>query len=311
MVGDRFYRTEHPQLVADPSVVLDYLLITHFRSHYFLHAGCVSRNGRGIVISGASHMGKTTLTTFLVARGMGYLSDEAAPISRADATVAPFPLELGIREGPAADLVGLLPGRPFESYGDRKKLVKADHLGRSVVPSPAPLHAVVFLAARVTVEVSTARKFDGRARVVFGATNDAFEAALAAATQSTIVRESSPAPGLVSMLFESRDPDGFLRVLRRTAAEYAIPVIFVDHEDLDARNFAAEPELLRLPQSAGIIELVKKVPASQMAELVRTEFGGSMPRLIEEVAGLTRGVAFYKLSPGRLEAMLQAVESLS
>jgi hypothetical protein len=67
---------------------------------------------------------------------------------------------------------------------------------------------------------------------------------------------------------------------------------------------------MKLPAAAGVMELVKKMPASQKAELIRTQFGNSMPRLIAEISNKVRDVSFYKLTPGRLEAMLQAIETL-
>lgn len=309
-VWDRGYRTTDPGLVADPFPVLDHLLIAHMRTHYIIHAGCVSRRDRGIIISGSSHMGKTTLTTFLVSRGMGFLSDEIAPIARADGRVAPFPLHLGIRAGPAATLVDALPGTAFECGEDRKKLVNARHLNRSVVQNPVPLHAVVFLTSRMSSEVSTARKFEGFARVTFAAMDAAFRRAILDQTRSDLVGEESPAPSLFSLLLQSREPAGFLDAVRRTAEQYGIPIVFIEYEDLDARDFSADPRLMKLPAAAGVMELAKKMPASQKAELVRTQFGGRMPPMIEELSRAVRDVGFYKLSPGRLEAMIQAIETL-
>ena len=47
------------------------------------------------------------------------------------------------------------------------------------------------------------------------------------------------------------------------AEEHGVPIVLIEHEDLDAKDFAAEPRLMKLPAAAGILELVKKMPASQ------------------------------------------------
>lgn len=309
-VRDRAYRTTDPGLVANPFPVLDHLLVTHFDSHYIIHAGCVGRADRAIVVSGASHMGKTTLTAFLVARGLTFLSDEIAPLSRDDGRVAPFPVDLGIRAGPAADLVEALPGTALDCGTDRKKLVKARHVSRAVARAPLPLHAVVFLTSRLSSEVATARRFDGLARVTFAAMTPAFRAAVLEATRSELLGEEPVCQGVFSLLVRSRDPAGFLDALRRTAEAAQVPIVFIEYEDLDPRDFSAEPRLMKLSPAIGVMELAKKIPSRQKAELVRTCFGGSMPGLIEELSALVRDVSFYKLSPGRLEPMLRTIETL-
>lgn len=310
LVRDRAYRAYNPMLLANPEAVLEYLLIAHMETHYVVHAGCVARDRQGLVISGSSHMGKTTLTAFLVARGLQFLSDEIAPLSRTDGSIAPFPQALGIRAGPATSLVEALPGTDFVWGADRKKLVTARDFTGTAMATPVPLHAIVFVTNRVSAAVSTARQFDGRARVLFDTMTDAFRKAVLEQTQSELVAEATPNADLHALTLQSRAPGAFLTALRRTAAEHDIPVLQIEYEDLEDKDFNAEPRLLKLPAAAGILELVKKIPASQKAELVRTQFGGHLPPLIEELSRLTRQVTFYKLSPGRLETMVQIIGNL-
>jgi hypothetical protein len=89
-----------------------------------------------------------------------------------------------------------------------------------------------------------------------------------------------------------------------------VSLVGIEHEDLDESDFGAEPKLAQLPRAIGLLELVKKIHPAQKAELIRTVFGGRMPPLIEELSGLTKNVAFYKLTPGRLSAMIEIVEAL-
>lgn len=69
----------------------------HAVRHVFVHAGVVSYRGRGIVIPGMSHSGKTTLVKFLLERGAEYLSDEYAVVNE-NGMLVPFPKPLSIRE---------------------------------------------------------------------------------------------------------------------------------------------------------------------------------------------------------------------
>jgi hypothetical protein len=76
-------------------------------NHYLLHAGVVSWNDQGIVICGASNMGKSTLTLKLVENGFKFLSDEVASINLSSCELSPFPRSLGFREDTLAKFPAL------------------------------------------------------------------------------------------------------------------------------------------------------------------------------------------------------------
>lgn len=75
---------------------LHHWLATYTRGYLFVHAGCVSWRGCGIVIPGRSHAGKTTLTRALVEAGAVYYSDDYAVIDHSGA-IWPFPRRLYVR----------------------------------------------------------------------------------------------------------------------------------------------------------------------------------------------------------------------
>lgn len=85
----------------------------------FIHAGVISWKGKGIVIPGDSHSGKTTLVRELVRRGALYYSDEYAVLDT-KGLILPFPKPLSVRgiEGPEiqteiqASSVGSIARRP-------------------------------------------------------------------------------------------------------------------------------------------------------------------------------------------------------
>ena len=311
IVGEKAFRVRDKEVIDTFFPLLAYMVFANIRSHYMIHAGCVSRNGQAIIISGDSGMGKTTLTSHLISRGMGFLSDELAPIHRATGTVDPFPLRLGIRPGPAQELVRDLPGTSvLFDVNDPKKLVDARALGAPPVEQPVPLHAVVFLSQRASAEVSTPRKFKGAIQLNFMAMTEDFKRDLLERTGATLLSETASGSRLVSLVLNVADPSGFLPILNETVARHGIPLAGIDVENLDPRDFAAEPQLIKLPAVAGVIELIKKMPSHNKTELIRTEFGGKMPLLIREVSALADRVTFYKLKPGRLDQMIALIEGL-
>jgi hypothetical protein len=69
----------------------------------FVHAGVVAREGRGLVLPGASFAGKTTLVAALVRAGAAYFSDEYAVLDQ-EGRVHPYARPLAMRENGVARL---------------------------------------------------------------------------------------------------------------------------------------------------------------------------------------------------------------
>lgn len=62
-----------------------------------LHAGAlVDASGTALLIAGPSGFGKTSLTLELVQRGLGFLSDDYAPIDLSTAEIQPYPRTVGL-----------------------------------------------------------------------------------------------------------------------------------------------------------------------------------------------------------------------
>ena len=68
----------------------------HAKSHVFVHAGAVARNGKAIIIPANSYKGKTTLVAELVRSGATYYSDEYAVFDETGLCQA-FPRLLSVR----------------------------------------------------------------------------------------------------------------------------------------------------------------------------------------------------------------------
>lgn len=77
--------------------VMRLYLGAHSTEWLFMHAGCVSHRGRGILIPGGTLVGKTTLVAELVRAGAVYFSDECAILDR-EGFVHPYAKPLSIRD---------------------------------------------------------------------------------------------------------------------------------------------------------------------------------------------------------------------
>ena len=93
--GKELYSGQSPGELANLLVgETIYNLADRSRGGLVFHAGAVSRHGAGVLLPGKTGAGKTTLTAWLVARGLNYLTDELIYIetgaSRFDAFTRPL-----------------------------------------------------------------------------------------------------------------------------------------------------------------------------------------------------------------------------
>jgi len=75
---------------------LELWVAEHAKRNVFIHAGCVSVNGKAIVLPGRSMSGKSSLTAALVRAGADYYSDEYAVLD-ARGLVRPYARMLAVR----------------------------------------------------------------------------------------------------------------------------------------------------------------------------------------------------------------------
>ncbi|NQT91634.1 MAG: hypothetical protein HQ559_02650 [Lentisphaerae bacterium] len=118
------------------------------RAYFMIHGAALDIDGRGVVLTASSGLGKTTLCLELVRQGAGFLSDEIAAVPIAGGPLHAFPRAVGIREK-TFDLLGLDPPENEatipESCGFKQFLDVQAAFCQSP-PGNVPLSAVVFLA---------------------------------------------------------------------------------------------------------------------------------------------------------------------
>lgn len=97
--GEPVAEAEHPKQLADAVInAIDETVIRCMRGLHAVHAGAVSIGGRGLLLPGGTHAGKSSLVVELLRRGARYFSDEYALIDPAGCVHA-YPRPLLIRNG--------------------------------------------------------------------------------------------------------------------------------------------------------------------------------------------------------------------
>lgn len=95
-------------------------IVDRTRDDVALHAGCVARNGRAVLLAGDSGAGKSTLTAWLVDQGFDFLGDELVVLStdRPDLTVFPRAMMLRRSSLPLLSAMPRLAAQPSKRIAD-------------------------------------------------------------------------------------------------------------------------------------------------------------------------------------------------
>lgn len=110
------------------------------------HGASVEWQGRACVFLAATTTGKTTLTSYLVHSGFGYLTDDCVLLDRAELTVHPFTTPLHLREGGVAVLRerGALPEN-LVCFEDKEGLCRYVYTPKNCVKRALPLGEIFLL----------------------------------------------------------------------------------------------------------------------------------------------------------------------
>jgi HprK-related kinase A len=95
---------EHGLLAAEMGMNLQMAL--GWRRHLLLHASCVEKDGRALVMTGESGSGKSTLAAQLGERGWRFMGDEFALLDLTLGQVLPFPRLVSLKNGAIAVMQG-------------------------------------------------------------------------------------------------------------------------------------------------------------------------------------------------------------
>jgi hypothetical protein len=139
------------QLVGDSHAVhvvrqIDYYLADQSKDGLLFHAAALSWHGHGLLLPGASHAGKTTLSAWLLTRGCNYLSDELVYLPHGLLVMQAFSRPLNMRLTSLAALQAALAIELTELTPSDgvNTLIAPSCLGTAVVLDRASLKLIIF-----------------------------------------------------------------------------------------------------------------------------------------------------------------------
>jgi hypothetical protein len=268
-----------------------------------VHAAALARGGHGLALAAPSQHGKSTLSLALSARDFTFLSDEVAPIRRSSLTLLPFPMAIGCRPGTYELLRGTeFAQHEFAPHEYTDKMLYDPRARSGPSPEPVPIRAVFF------IEPAEAKGFEHRRHRLWLDTPaehlvDEIEglagvrSAQAENRGSSVVVEVEPGAWVAPAL------EGLLR-------ERGVMVTTVEDLDAPRPDFDSEPVLTRLPASEGVLALFRHLRGFGAIKDLSEATPGGFGALLIDLAGAMREVGMYRLTPGRLPAMIEALESV-
>jgi hypothetical protein len=281
-------------------------IVAAVRSHFLIHAGAVSRDGQGIVISADAGHGKTTLVLELVRRGFRFLSDEIAALGRADAQVHPFPRSLRLRRDTLA-----LTGFPQATEGTPewlgKLLLDIEDLQPGSLGQAVPIRHIIILKDPAALHHHPVdQSADQDLGILVDRTDDAL---LAAVRQIEGVAEAHPT-------VERGYPTIRLRAARRMPALAQVEAICQEQQilvlDINKRaetrpSFHQPARLEPIANSQAVMELLRRFQGGHKSALLQEEFDGSSAQLFFELAALVSQARCHQLFVGHLTEIADLV----
>jgi hypothetical protein len=261
-------------------------------SHFLFHAAAVAAPaGGGVILAGGAGLGKTTLTLALLARGFRFFSDDVAAVGRADGHLYPFPRRLGVRvagtrlgEKALLDAATLAPGSPPDrpTCPARFLFLLADPAG-ATGPACGWYLLLDRLDDALLADLATAPGVH-RLEVARGEPYPALRLDLAPAALP------AAEPAIASLCRLHR-----VLLFEITRGSAALP------------DFSAEPRLEPLSPADAGRELLGNLKGGSRSALLEHVFAGSAARLYLALAELVSGMACYRLTVGRLPAMIETI----
>jgi len=292
----------------DAIVLLMFLMQNHLLrsvlNYFAVHAACLEVSGKGVILTGTSTAGKSTLAAELFRRGWTVYSDEIAAVHRADCRVHAYPRAMALRPA-SLELVPLPASCTVTELAladELKAVVQISGPGDRAPGMSAPASAVAFLippregegenSGEKALEVF-APEF---AKEFFGALGDL----------EGVIRvepiEGNFYPGI--------------RIFHRTGILISAAVdeaaartnTFLAAHQRGARapiDYGLSPRCIELPARTGIEMLLGNI--LNMRVLMAKE---GPAKMMFELSRALEGVRFYEIVPGRLNETAELVESL-
>jgi hypothetical protein len=271
------------------------------RGFDLLHAGTLGWQGDGIMLSGLTQHGKTTLTLALVQAGLDFLSDEFAALSRSDGLLQPLPRQVSIRPK-TIPLLKLDHITRVQPVPDGRRMVDIDLIRPNAVAPALPLRHLFLLNSPDSKPLAT------QYAIITNHTTDEWLAALGKLESLRVLRtlpEREPTVTLVNIT----NPGAAFPGIAMLCEAHDVLLIMMQPSHAQAPGFDQSPTIRALPRSEAAIKLLQHYQNGVDSIMFQEVHGGNPLQLFARLTELLADVACWELSIGRLDETVTLVRS--
>jgi hypothetical protein len=309
LINDRAYQLFEDELfMSHAHMIIFQQVLDSIDDHMLIHAGVAAREGRGVIISGPSTYGKSTLMLELVSRGYQFLSDEFCPIKLDTFTVSAFPRSIGLRESsPFINRVDKINCFLLKNIGRGEKyLVNCDDLFPDSRGSCCKAEYLILLRNGKSISSSLE--------------SSTIDLAMYHDNQA-VVDEICGHHGIVLVgnyiesdyvvyRFSIPLQNGLTKTFSDICARYANQIFYQERVTQEEADFTAVPQLRRIARSAASLELLKNLRNRSSCSRLLDAYNGKSSRLLFAIGEFLNRVDCYEMTTGPLIKMADLIEEL-
>ena len=279
-------------------------IIDRVDKYFLLHAGVVSKNGKGYIICAPSGFGKTTLVMELVSRGYKFLSDEYCPVNMDNYRITPFPRRVGLKNNsPLLNAANV--NKCLFMEHETKQFADCNEIFPGCSGIECSANYMIMLAGSSDPDISKDTNI-----TVLGLFNEN-ESLLAEIEDCGVVVGKKYSKGFyIAYRFEIPKRDSLTGKFQNLWKKYRNDIFYVAIEQNEKPEFASSPSIELLSKSKAVIEiltlLINRSPAGKLMD----KFGGKSSNIFLQAGEFTKNLKSYKLTTGKLNEVADMIDSL-
>ncbi|MBM2832840.1 MAG: hypothetical protein HW406_1 [Candidatus Brocadiaceae bacterium] len=283
-------------------------IVTRVRSHLLIHAGVVSRAGKGIILVADSSHGKTTLVLELVRRGFQFLSDEMAALGRADLLVHPFPRSLRIRSG-TLQLAGFPDGREGSLEWLGKLVLDIGEIKPGCLGIAVPINHIVVLQDQTNNNDNVPVRSGQELSILLDRLDDTLLSDIRRNEDIYELRIDNDS-GYPQLKIRAARPISVLSQIETLCRKRQILVVNAVKGVEVFPTFTLSAQLMPLSKNQTVVELLRRFQGGYRSELLQDEFKASSTRLFLELSTLVAQAECHQLLVGPLNEEADLISNM-